>query len=125
MADEITTEARPQEIRPPSSPPLPETDEDRRRRPRGNNLTHQVQQLRQQLEEHQVTLQQIKSALGAAAAALNTSAEFQSAGMFGYHEQSERPQRNGGGYGYNNNNSHGRNPRGAQHPRRPYGRPGE
>jgi hypothetical protein len=87
-----------------------------------------VQQLRQQLEEHQVTLQQIKSALGAAAVALNTSAEFQSSGMFGYHEQtqqSERPQRNGGGYGYNNNNSHGRNPRGAQHPRRPYGRPGE
>lgn len=120
MADEITAEAG------PSSPPLPETDEDRRRRPRGNNLTHQVQQLRQQLEEHQVTLQQIKSALGAAAVALNTSAEFQSAEMFGYHQQSERPQRNGGGYGYNNNNnSHGRNPRGAQHPRRPYGRPGE
>ncbi len=122
MADEITTEAHGPEVRPPCTPPLPETEEDRRRRPRGNNLTHQVQQLRQQLEEHQVALQQIKSALGAASAALNTSAELQTAGMFAY--QDERPQRNNGVYG-NMNGFHGRNPRGGQHPRRPYGRSGE
>jgi len=121
MADEITPEAHGPDVRSPRTPPLPETEEDRRRRPRGNNLTQQVQQLRQQLEEHQVELQQIKSALGAAAAALNTSVE-QTARMFAY--QDERPQRNNGVYG-NMNGFHGRNPRGGQHQRRPYGRSGE
>ena len=115
MADEITEGVAPLS-------PLPETHldeerEDRRRGPRRNTLTHQVHELRQQLEEHRETLEQIKKALRDAALALNGEEPERPRG---YHEPSERPQRNGGGYGHanhshNNNHhgSHGRNPRGG------------
>ena len=115
MADEITEGTAPPSPQPETH--LDEEREDRRRGPRRNTLTHQVHELRQQLEEHRETLEQIKKALRDAALALNGEEPERPRG---YHEPSERPQRNGGGYGHanhshNNNHhgSHGRNPRGG------------